>query len=39
MAKIKAGHEIVFVTLHVNLGTFLPVTIENLETGKLHEEI
>ena len=39
MAKIKkAGHEIVFVTLHVNLGTFLPVTIENLETGKLHEE-
>ncbi len=37
--KIKrAGHEIVFITLHVNLGTFAPLTEENLKTGKLHGE-
>lgn len=34
----KAGHEIVFVTLHVNLGTFAPLTPEAIATGRLHEE-
>lgn len=34
----KAGHEIVFVTLHVNLGTFAKLTEEHVETLKLHEE-
>lgn len=34
----RAGHKIVFVTLHVNLGTFSPVTEENLKSGRLHEE-
>lgn len=34
----KAGHEICFVTLHVGLGTFAPITQENLKRGKLHEE-
>jgi S-adenosylmethionine:tRNA ribosyltransferase-isomerase len=34
----KAGHQIVFVTLHVNLGTFAPLTPEAVETGRLHEE-
>jgi len=34
----KAGMEIVFVTLHVGLGTFLPVRTENIEEHKMHEE-
>lgn len=34
----KAGHDIVFVTLHVNLGTFAPVKEEQWRRGKLHEE-
>lgn len=34
----KAGHEIAYVTLHVNLGTFAPLTEENLLEGRLHEE-
>ncbi|OGL89102.1 tRNA preQ1(34) S-adenosylmethionine ribosyltransferase-isomerase QueA [Candidatus Uhrbacteria bacterium RIFCSPLOWO2_02_FULL_51_9] len=34
----KAGHEVTFVTLHVNLGTFAPVKEEQLASGKLHEE-
>jgi len=32
------GFGIEFVTLHVNLGTFAPVTEENLKTGRLHKE-
>lgn len=32
------GIEYGFVTLHVGLGTFSPVTRENLEEGKLHQE-
>lgn len=35
----KAGIKICFVTLHVNLGTFAPLTSEHLEAGELHEEI
>ena len=39
LAKIKkAGHDVAFVTLHVNLGTFAPVKEEQLASGKLHEE-
>jgi len=34
----KAGHDIKFITLHVNLGTFAPLTEENIRTGLLHEE-
>jgi len=34
----KAGHKIVFVTLHVNLGTFAPLTEQHVKEGKLHEE-
>ncbi len=34
----KAGHDIRFVTLHVNLGTFAPLTERQLREGKLHEE-
>jgi S-adenosylmethionine:tRNA ribosyltransferase-isomerase len=33
-----AGIERAFVTLHVNLGTFAPLTAEHIETGKLHQE-
>ncbi len=33
-----AGHEIAFVTLHVNLGTFLPLKPEQVAQGRLHEE-
>ncbi len=34
----REGVSVKFVTLHVNLGTFAPLTEENLETGKLHPE-
>ncbi|TRZ52551.1 tRNA preQ1(34) S-adenosylmethionine ribosyltransferase-isomerase QueA, partial [bacterium] len=34
----KQGIQIEFVTLHVNLGTFSPLTEEALKTGKLHKE-
>lgn len=34
----KSGADVKFVTLHVNLGTFAPMTPENLKSGKLHEE-
>ena len=34
----KAGHDIVFVTLHVNLGTFASIKEEQWKQGKLHEE-
>ena len=34
----KAGMEKVFVTLHVGLGTFLPVRTENIEDHLMHEE-
>ncbi len=37
--KIKqAGHKVVFITLHVGLGTFAPLTEENFSSGKLHKE-
>jgi len=35
----KAGIETAFITLHVGLGTFLPVRTENVEDHKMHEEI
>lgn len=39
LAKLKKqGIEIEFVTLHVNLGTFAPLTEEAIRTGKLHKE-
>lgn len=39
MEKIKAaGHDIKFVTLHVNLGTFAPLTETHVKENKLHEE-
>ncbi len=39
LQKIKnAEHDICFVTLHVGLGTFAPVTSENIQKKKLHEE-
>jgi len=34
----KAGIEIAFVTLHVGLGTFLPVRTENIEEHIMHRE-
>lgn len=39
LEKIKtAGHDIAFVTLHVGLGTFAPLTEKNIQEKKLHEE-
>lgn len=34
----KKGIERYFITLHVGLGTFSPITEENLKTKKLHQE-
>ena len=34
----KKGHKIYFITLHVNLGTFAPLTKKQFEEKKLHEE-
>ncbi|GHU54546.1 S-adenosylmethionine:tRNA ribosyltransferase-isomerase [Spirochaetia bacterium] len=34
-----AGIGSAFVTLHVGLGTFLPVRVENIEEHKMHEEV
>jgi len=37
--KIKdKGISVVFITLHVGLGTFRPVTVENIEEHKMHAE-
>jgi S-adenosylmethionine:tRNA ribosyltransferase-isomerase len=39
LEKLKRqGIQIEFVTLHVNLGTFAPLTEDALKTGKLHKE-
>ncbi len=39
LSKLRsAGHTVCFVTLHVNLGTFAPVTGDHLESGTLHSE-
>ncbi len=39
LKKIEAhGCSIAFVTLHVNLGTFAPITEEHIKNKKLHEE-
>jgi S-adenosylmethionine:tRNA ribosyltransferase-isomerase len=40
LAKLRAKNiETAFVTLHVGLGTFLPVREENIEDHTMHEEI
>lgn len=39
MSKLKkAGIKIEFVTLHVGLGTFAPLTEDQIKSGKLHHE-
>ena len=39
MGKIREkGIKIAFVTLHVGLGTFRPVSVENVENHKMHSE-
>ena len=39
LEKIKAkGVELGFVTLHVGLGTFRPVSVENIQDHKMHSE-
>lgn len=39
LARLKhAGISIEYITLHVNLGTFAPLTPEHIQSGKLHEE-
>ncbi len=38
-ALLHKGVDILDVTLHVGLGTFLPVRDEQLQTGRLHEEL
>lgn len=39
IARLKRqGHTVVYVTLHVGMGTFAPLTPQQLATGKLHQE-
>lgn len=39
LQKLKSrGVEIVYLTLHVGLGTFLPITVENLDDHIMHSE-
>ena len=39
MAKIEAkGVKLVYLTLHVGLGTFRPVSVDNIEEHKMHSE-
>lgn len=39
MKKLRAaGHDIGYITLHVGLGTFAPLSEEHLKTGTLHTE-
>lgn len=38
LGKVKRGHEVAEVTLHVGLGTFAPVKTANLKDHRLHEE-
>lgn len=35
----QAGITFVYITLHVNLGTFSPLSAEQLDSGRLHEEL
>ena len=40
LASLKAkGIELAWLTLHVGLGTFLPVRAENIEDHRMHEEV
>lgn len=40
LEKLKAkGIDLAWVTLHVGLGTFLPVRADNIEDHKMHEEV
>jgi len=34
----KAGAEVIFITLHVGLGTFQPIREETIEDHRMHEE-
>ena len=39
LAKIEAkGVKLVYLTLHVGLGTFRPVSVDNIEEHKMHSE-
>ncbi len=39
IANLKAaGHDVMYVTLHVNRGTFAPLTEQQITSGRLHEE-
>lgn len=38
LGKIKSDRDVLEVTLHVGLGTFASLTVENYHTGKLHSE-
>ncbi len=38
LGELKASHEFYELTLHVGLGTFKPVDVENLDEHKMHSE-
>jgi S-adenosylmethionine:tRNA ribosyltransferase-isomerase len=38
LSNIKSTHQVAEVTLHVGLGTFAPLSEEQLKLGKLHKE-
>ncbi len=39
LKELSLAHKLAYITLHVGLGTFAPVKVENLKAGKLHAEL
>lgn len=38
LSELNHKHNVIYITLHVGLGTFAPLKLENVKSGKLHEE-
>lgn len=38
ISELSHTHDVIYITLHVGLGTFAPLKEENIKTGRLHQE-